>query len=135
MDYGESDDVQKVHAAIQREKQEPRVGLEPLSLWLIGIYALAVFLAALSRSLLRKLQWRKVWIQAQFRPNHTGLVPVAVASSRRRNFPRRSAAKKFLWRIARCAIKRADSDRRVRVIRRLPVLKLPNGGSRRAAWS
>jgi hypothetical protein len=30
MDYGESEDVQKVHAAIQREKQEPRVGLEPL---------------------------------------------------------------------------------------------------------
>lgn len=43
MDYGESEDVQKVHAAIQREKQEPRVGLEPLSLWLIGIYALALF--------------------------------------------------------------------------------------------
>jgi mono/diheme cytochrome c family protein len=43
MDYGESKDVQKVHAAIQREKQEPRVGLEPLSLWLIGIYALAIF--------------------------------------------------------------------------------------------
>src|SRR5437868_9315423 len=43
MDYGESEDVQKVHAAIQREKQEPRVGLEPLSLWLIGIYALAIF--------------------------------------------------------------------------------------------
>src|SRR2546430_15044044 len=46
MDYGESEDVQKVHAAIQREKQEPRVGLEPLSLWLIGIYALAIFLGA-----------------------------------------------------------------------------------------
>src|SRR5207302_8820519 len=43
MDYGDSKDVQKVHAAIQREKQEPRVGLEPLSLWLIGVYALAVF--------------------------------------------------------------------------------------------
>src|SRR5438874_594330 len=43
MDYGESEDVQKVHAAIRREKQEPRVGLEPLSLWLIGIYALAIF--------------------------------------------------------------------------------------------
>src|SRR5438045_7794895 len=43
MDYGESEDVQKVHAAIRREKQEPRVGLEPLSLWLIGIYALALF--------------------------------------------------------------------------------------------
>src|SRR5213078_3316406 len=43
MDYGESEDVQKVHAAIQREKREPRVGLEPLSLWLIGIYGLAIF--------------------------------------------------------------------------------------------
>lgn len=43
MDYGESEDVQQVHAAIQREKQEPRVGLEPLSLWLIGIYSLALF--------------------------------------------------------------------------------------------
>ena len=44
LDYGDSEEVQKVHAAIQREKQEPRVGLEPLSLWLIGIYALALFL-------------------------------------------------------------------------------------------
>src|SRR5437879_13074720 len=43
MDYGESEDVQKVHAAIQLGEQEPRVGLEPLSLWLIGIYALAIF--------------------------------------------------------------------------------------------
>src|SRR6476660_1131013 len=43
MDYGESEEVQKVHAAIQREKQEPRAGLEPLSLWLIGVYALALF--------------------------------------------------------------------------------------------
>jgi mono/diheme cytochrome c family protein len=43
MDYGESKDVQQVHAAIQREKQEPRVGLEPLSIWLIAIYAIAIF--------------------------------------------------------------------------------------------
>lgn len=43
MDYSETEDVQKVHAAIQREKREPRVGLEPLSLWLIGIYGLAIF--------------------------------------------------------------------------------------------
>src|SRR5947209_20361374 len=44
MDYGETSDVQEVHAAIQREKREPRVGLEPLSIWLIAVYALAVFL-------------------------------------------------------------------------------------------
>src|SRR5436853_121439 len=30
MDYGESEEVQNVHAAIQREKREPRVGLEGL---------------------------------------------------------------------------------------------------------
>jgi mono/diheme cytochrome c family protein len=43
MDYGESEDVQQVHAAISREKREPRVGLEPLSLWLVAVYGLAVF--------------------------------------------------------------------------------------------
>jgi mono/diheme cytochrome c family protein len=43
MDYGETEDVQQIHAAIQREKREPRAGLEPLSLWLIGIYGLAIF--------------------------------------------------------------------------------------------
>ncbi len=43
VDYGESKDVQQVHAAIRREKQEPRVGLEPLSIWLIAIYAIAIF--------------------------------------------------------------------------------------------
>jgi len=43
MDYGETADVHQVHAAIQREKREPRVGLEPLSLWLIAIYGLAIF--------------------------------------------------------------------------------------------
>ncbi len=43
MDYGETDDVHQQHAAIQREKIEPRMGLEPLSLWLIAIYGLAIF--------------------------------------------------------------------------------------------
>lgn len=43
MDYGETEDVAQVHAAIQREKREPRVGLEPLSIWLIAVYGLAVF--------------------------------------------------------------------------------------------
>lgn len=42
-DYSEHADVHKVHAAIQREKQEPRVGLEPLSLWLVVVYGLALF--------------------------------------------------------------------------------------------
>ncbi|MDB6146358.1 MAG: hypothetical protein JWO45_22, partial [Spartobacteria bacterium] len=43
MDYGDHPDVQQVHAAIQREKREPRVGLEPLSMWLIVVYGLAIF--------------------------------------------------------------------------------------------
>src|SRR4051812_6486981 len=43
MDYGETEDVHQVHAAIQREKREPRVGLEPLSMWLIVVYGLAIF--------------------------------------------------------------------------------------------
>src|SRR5207248_7164219 len=43
MDYGEQADVLQVHAAVQREKREPRVGAEPLSLWLTAIYGLAVF--------------------------------------------------------------------------------------------
>jgi mono/diheme cytochrome c family protein len=45
MDYGEHEEVQEVHAAIQREKREPRVGLEPLSMWLIIVYGLAIFSA------------------------------------------------------------------------------------------
>jgi mono/diheme cytochrome c family protein len=43
MDYGETEEVLETHAAIQREKREPRAGLEPLSLWLIALYGLAVF--------------------------------------------------------------------------------------------
>ncbi|MGH8093758.1 MAG: c-type cytochrome [Chthoniobacterales bacterium] len=43
MDYGETQVVRDTHAAIVREKVEPRVGREPLSLWLIAIYGLAVF--------------------------------------------------------------------------------------------
>lgn len=43
MDYGETKAVHDTHSAIVREKIEPRVGREPLSLWLIAIYGLAVF--------------------------------------------------------------------------------------------
>ena len=43
MDYGEHEEVQEVHAAIQREKREPRVGLEPLSIWLVVLYGFAIF--------------------------------------------------------------------------------------------
>src|SRR5213595_3159142 len=43
MHYSEIADVHEVHAAVQREKREPRVGREPLSIWLIAVYGLAVF--------------------------------------------------------------------------------------------
>jgi mono/diheme cytochrome c family protein len=43
MDYGETPDVQASHAAVVREKLDPQAGREPLSLWLIAIYGLAVF--------------------------------------------------------------------------------------------
>ncbi len=43
MDYGETEALHQSHAAIVREKIEPRMGREPLSLWLITIYGLAVF--------------------------------------------------------------------------------------------
>jgi len=43
MDYGETSDVHEVHSAIQREKREPRAGMEPLSIWLIAVYGMAIF--------------------------------------------------------------------------------------------
>jgi plastocyanin len=43
IDYGETIDVQDVHAAIRREKREPGVGCEPLPLWFIAILGFAVF--------------------------------------------------------------------------------------------
>src|SRR5438067_12371155 len=75
-----------------------------------------------------------VWIQAQSRPNHTGLAPVAVDSNSSRNLLPPSVAKKFSWQIARCAIKRADSDRKARVIRLSPVLKLPTAAPVAPPW-
>src|SRR5437870_9762703 len=107
MDYGESEDVQKVHAAIQREKQEPRVGLEPLSLWLIGIYALAVFFGGAYLGRFSGSFSGESLIQAPCRPNRPGPAPVAGASRRRRSFPRRSVARKVLCSISRVALKRA----------------------------
>lgn len=42
-DYRDTADVHELHAAIQREKREPRVRIEPLSAWLLLIYALTIF--------------------------------------------------------------------------------------------
>jgi plastocyanin/mono/diheme cytochrome c family protein len=43
IDYGETVNVEKIHAAAQREKREPRAGLEPLPLWFIALLGFAVF--------------------------------------------------------------------------------------------
>jgi mono/diheme cytochrome c family protein len=43
MDYGETQNLHETHAAVVREKIDPRVGREPLPLWLIAVYGLAVF--------------------------------------------------------------------------------------------
>lgn len=43
MDYGETEGVYETHAAVLREKLVPQPGREPLPLWLIAIWGLAVF--------------------------------------------------------------------------------------------
>jgi mono/diheme cytochrome c family protein/plastocyanin len=43
IDYGETVDVQNIHAAAERENREPRAGLEPLPLWFIALLGFAVF--------------------------------------------------------------------------------------------
>src|ERR1044072_4732114 len=46
VDYGEAREGNGLHPAVQREKREPRVGLEPLSVWLIALYAITIFAGA-----------------------------------------------------------------------------------------
>jgi len=101
MDYGEQSDVQQVHAAVQREKREPRVGAEPLSIWLIAIYGLAARISVVTPGIsvvagsirwVHRLRQRK---QPQ----------VLLAASKLRNYRRAIAAKRFLPRIVRRVIR------------------------------
>ena len=121
MDYGETGDVQMVHAAIQREKREPRVGLEPLSIWLIAVYGLAIFFGGA--------------YLGRFSGNFSGdgLDPLGGAprsthgvsgpgqEDLRLNSHPPSAAKRFSLRTAPSVINPMDSARRARVIRRWPA--------------
>src|SRR5947208_15954145 len=75
------------------------------------------------------------WTRGTSRRSHTALVPAAVASNRRRNFHLRNAVKRFLWRTAQYAIKPADRDRKAKVIRRWPALKLPTAAPVAPQWS
>ena len=133
MDYGETEDVQQVHAAIQREKREPHVGLEPLSLWLIAIYGLAIFFggAYLGR------------YSGNFRGD--GLDPLGGAPRppknrcnrprgvRRRNSPKPTVAKRFIQPTAPSAISPMEWAPRGRVIRHWPALNGWMAG--RSGWA
>jgi plastocyanin len=45
IDYEEEQNVQKLHAAVQREKDDGRVTIKPFSLWILVICGLVFFLA------------------------------------------------------------------------------------------
>ncbi len=105
MDYGEQADVQQVHAAVQREKREPRIGAEPLSVWLdCDLRAGGIFRWRISRSLLWKFhQWRpgSDGCAASGKKSSGGSAP----PSRPSNYRRAIAAKRFSQRTVRLVIK------------------------------
>lgn len=43
VEYNEDTDVEKIHAPILREKDEPQDGLEPLPLWLVLLFSILIF--------------------------------------------------------------------------------------------
>jgi plastocyanin len=45
LDYGEEQDVQKLHAVDRCEKRDGRVTIEPFSLWMLVVWGLAFFFA------------------------------------------------------------------------------------------
>ncbi len=127
MDYGETSDVQEVHAAIQREKREPRVGLEPLSIWLIAVYGLAIFSggAYLGRY---SGNFSGDGLDPMMRP-----APVEEngrsgpeGGPKRRTFSARSRQERFSPRIARPAIKRMvtvfPANIRLSLVRNSPMV-------------
>ena len=44
-DYGDEPNVQKLHAAIEREKRDERVTIKPFSLWVLVVWGVAFFFA------------------------------------------------------------------------------------------
>src|SRR5881394_2585528 len=44
-DYSEKVDVSQMHSAIAREKSEPRDGMQPMPLWLVGVCGVILFFA------------------------------------------------------------------------------------------
>ena len=45
VDYGEEQNVQKLHAAIRHEKPDGRVTIKPFSLWMLVVFGLVFFFA------------------------------------------------------------------------------------------
>jgi len=45
VDYSEEFNVRKLHESLLREKKEPKEGMEPISLWFIGLFVVLVFWA------------------------------------------------------------------------------------------
>jgi plastocyanin len=45
VDYGEEQNVQKVHVAVRREKRSGRVTVKPFSLWMLVIWGIVFFFA------------------------------------------------------------------------------------------
>ena len=45
VDYGEEQDVQKLHAVDRREKRDGRVTIKPFSLWMLVVWGLVFFFA------------------------------------------------------------------------------------------
>ena len=130
MDYGEDSDVHQVHSAIQREKREPRAGLEPLSIWLIAVYGSRSFSEA--RISVDSLETSAGTVSTRpSSPTQKLRAQMAPVLDIPRNFPRPIAARRFSRPTARSVINRMDSARPGRGTRRWRVLNIVNGGTRR----
>ena len=119
MDYGETEDVQQSHAAIAREKVEPRVGREPLSLWLIAIYGLAVFFggAYLGRY---SGNFSGDGLDPLGAPPVSRKGPGTKGPEQQTELSPAERGKKFSSRTAPFAIRPQDSEAPTKAIRRLP---------------
>ena len=63
-DYGEQQNVQKLHAAVRREKRGGRVTVKPFSLWMLVIWGIVFFFAGFFRSATAPTSPPRTWIGA-----------------------------------------------------------------------
>lgn len=119
MDYGEQADVHQVHAAVQREKREPRVGAEPLSIWLIAVYGLAVFFGGAYLGRYSGNFSGEALDPYGGEPHAMKKLPAHRAQNKQWNFRRTIAAKRFSQPIAKPVTRPTDSACRVNILRLL----------------